>query len=106
MKTVIRRWPSAAIVLVPILALAAGCVAGGYADDGSYDAGYYEPDGYDYGYWGSGYEVGPYGRGGGRHDDHGGGRQRSHAYRPAPASHQAPSIPHGSRSGGGHSRSH
>jgi hypothetical protein len=82
------------------------CAVEGVGVDGAVDVGYvggyYEPYGYDYGGWGRGYHVGP-GRGGDRRGDHpGGGRP---AYRGAPGGRATPSIPGGSRGGGG-SRGH
>jgi hypothetical protein len=89
-----NRWMAAALGALALTMLYA-CAVSGVGVDGSVDVGYvggyYEPYGYDYGGWGGGYRVGP-GRGGDRRGDH-----PSHSYRPAPASHPTPSIPHGSR---------
>jgi squid-like protein/heterogeneous nuclear ribonucleoprotein A1/A3 len=102
MNAVHRRWVMGAFGAVA-LAMAQSCAVEGVGVDGTvgvgYDAGYYgggyyEPYGYDYGGWGGGYRVGP-GRGG---DRRGGG---SRGYRAAPSSRSAPSIPNGSRGGGG-----
>ncbi len=84
------RWKLAALGILMLAGIYA-CVAtgGGYGDVG-YVGGYYEPGGYEYGGWGGGYRVGPP-RGGDR------GAVRSHG-----GGHAAPSIPTGSRGGGGH----
>lgn len=91
-------------VLLTLTALLSGCVIGGggygYEDDGSYGATYYEPASPYYGGWGHDYFVAPF-RGGGEHRVPAGrGRTSAPAFRPAPASHAAPSIPSRSRSGG------
>jgi hypothetical protein len=52
----------------------------------------------DYGGWGSGFDVGPYGGGGGYRFR--GGREQ-HAFRAAPPGRPTPSIPHGPRPGTG-----
>ncbi len=95
--------PRPAIVcMIALLALLASACAGpgyGYDEGVGIGAGYYEPYGYDYGGWGPGYAVGPYR--GGHGPDRGGGGRPGHAYRSAPASRSAPSIPSGGRSGGG-----
>jgi hypothetical protein len=85
-----RSWKASIPGGLALLALAA-CVVGGYDGDVGvgYVGGVYEAGGYEYGGWGPGYRVGPP-RGGERG---GGGRA-------------APSIPHGSRGGGGHSGGH
>ena len=109
MNTFLARPSATAIVTGLCVALAAGCAVdgGGYGyDSGPGFAGdYYEPYGGSYGGWGGGYQVGPV-RGdgnrsydGGQHHSYGGG-SASHAYRSAPASRPAPSIPSGSHSGG------
>jgi hypothetical protein len=74
-----------ACMALPFLALATGCVGGGYGGGGGYGyggdefgAGYYESYGGDYGGWGRGYRVGPMRDGG----------------------HRFPSIPSGARGGG------
>ena len=90
------RWPAMALAVGLFAALPSGCVVPG---DGGYGMDYYEPYGVDYGGWGSGYYVAPYGRGDPHAGRGGGGGQ--HAYRAAPASHSMPSIPSGGRSGGG-----
>lgn len=108
MNTLILRRSAVALVIGLFTALPSGCAVtgGGYGYDESVGVGvdYYEPYGADYGGWAPGYRVGPpRGRRGG--PDHrgggGGSRPSPHAYRPAPASHPMPSIPSGSRSGGG-----
>jgi hypothetical protein len=108
MSTLFLRWSAIAFVIGLPVALLPGCV-GGYGYDGGYGYGggsiaadYYEPYGADYGGWGAGYQVAPL-RGGYGHSGSvgGGGRSVSHAYRSAPASHAMPSIPSGSRGGGG-----
>lgn len=97
------RWSTAAFAIGLFASLSSGCVVGGgYGYDGNVGVGvdYYEPVGVEYGGWGRGYRVAPF-RGGGDHrtdrnDSH------PHAYRSAPESHSAPSIP--SRSRGRNSR--
>ena len=87
-----------------MLSMLFACAVTGVGVEGSvgYDGGYYEPYGYDYGGWGGTYFVGP-GRGfdhrDGRHDDHRFDHHGGHppAYRPPPAGHSAPSLPHRSR---------
>ena len=83
MKIIPRRWRVRALglVLLPVLS---GCVASG----GAYIGGVYEPSGYDNGGWGRGYHVAP-SRGGERRPE----RPSPYAYRPAPRSRPAPSIP-------------
>ena len=80
--------------------LLAGCVV---PDGGGGWPGYYEPAGVVYGGWGPGYLVGPVGGGGYRGGGRGGFGGGQHAFRAAPASHAAPSIP-GARGGGGGAR--
>jgi hypothetical protein len=92
-------------VLLALTALLSGCVVGGgygYGyDDGSYGATYYEPSAPYYGGWGHDYFVGPVRGGGGEHRaTEGRGRTAAPAFRAAPASHSAPSIPSRARSGG------
>ena len=97
-----------AFVVCTATVLLSGCIGlngGGYYDDGFIGPGYYEPSGVVYGGWESGYHVAPY-RGGDHRDNRptsGGGHASSRAYRSAPASHSAPSIPSQPRSGGSHS---
>jgi hypothetical protein len=77
------------IVLGVLLLVGLGaCVATGPG----YVGGYYDPYGNDYGGWRPGYYVAPP-RGGERREE----RSAPHAYRPAPSSRQAPSIPKRSR---------
>lgn len=103
-RPLLRR-PALAGLVALFALLPSGCVVGGGYSAG-YAPDYYEPYGGIYGGWGSDYRVGPV-RGGDRHDDHGpahgGGAPRQHAFRAAPASHGAPSIPSAPRGGGGHS---
>lgn len=73
----------------------------GYDDNVGVGVGYYEPYGAIYGGWGPDYRVGP-SRGGYRGPDRGGVRSMPHAWRSAPSSHAMPSLPSGSRGGGGH----
>jgi len=98
MSIVPRRWRVSALGLLLLTALS-GCTVTG----GGYVEGVYEPAGYEYGGWGPRYHVAPT-RGGDRRDGHGeerGGERRpeqtkqspSRAYRPAPPSRPAPSIP-------------
>ena len=103
MKSSAWRWSTATLAIGLFASLSSGCVvSGGY---GGYDGnvgvglGYYEPAVVEYGGWGRGYRVAPY-RGGDHRADRRDGH--AHAYRSAPASHSAPSIP--SRSRGGDSR--
>jgi hypothetical protein len=97
------RWPAVACAFGLCAVLASGCVV---APDAGYGynpgwPGYYEPYGGAYGGWGPSFLIGPVGGGGyyrgGRGGGYGGGQ---HAFRAAPASHAAPSIP-GGRGGGG-----
>jgi hypothetical protein len=100
------RWSSAAAIAALLMIVPTGCAVtgggpgydGGYGYDTDY-TDYYDSYGVDYGGWGDGYFVGPYRNGGYRGRD--GGRGGSHAYRPASGSHGMPSIPSGSRGGGG-----
>ena len=100
-------WLAIAIVSGSIMFLSSGCVAtadGGYAPNVTVGVGldYYDQFGYDYGGWGPDYAVGPY-RGGGarpRRGDGNPGHAAGHGFRPAPPSHQTPSIPSGPRAGG------
>ena len=106
MTLLILRRTAIALFIGGCAALPSACVApgGGYSYDNGVDVGvdYYEPYGGDYGGWGSGYQVGPYRDGGHRGGERGRGGSGPHTYRPAPASRPMPSIPSGSRSGGGH----
>lgn len=81
MTILLSRGAAAAFAIGLIAILASGCVVpeGGYGYAG-YGIDYYEPYGVPYGGWGPGYRVAPY-RGG----EH----------------HAMPSIPSGSRGGGG-----
>jgi hypothetical protein len=85
MKHLNRSWRIGVAGLLAGLTISA-CVGPGYDGDVGvgYVGGYYEPGGYTYGGWARGYRVGPP-RGGAS----------------GPRGHGAPSIPHGSRSGGG-----
>jgi len=98
----LSRWLKTACLLGAIAALGSGCVVadGGYYDGGAapYYPDYYEPYGAIYGGWGPDYHVGP-SRGGGA--NFGPGRPGGHAFRSAPGGRSIPSIPSGSRSGGG-----
>jgi hypothetical protein len=91
------------VMIVPTACVAPG-PAGGYDNSVGLGVDYYAPYyGGDYGGWDTGYLVGPYHhhhRGG----DHDRGEARAHSYRSAPASHPVPSIPSGSRGGGGFRR--
>ncbi len=99
MRSAPRRWKASAIGL-PLLMVLSGCVAtgGGYVEV----EGVYEPAGYEYVGWGPRYHVAPPRHD--RHDEHEGERggerrpepakqSTPHAYRPAPPSRPAPSIP-------------
>jgi hypothetical protein len=97
-----------AFVFFALTGLLSGCVAvgGGYYDSGDIGAAYYdEPYGVTYDNWGPGYHVAPYR--GGDHREHRPTSEGSHAsaraFRSAPASHSAPSIPSQPRSGGARS---
>jgi len=99
-------WSAIAVVSGSILLLSSGCVApadGGYEPNVSVGIGldYYDQFGYGDGGWGPDYAVGPY-RGGGARPRRGDGHPgpAGHGFRPAPASHQTPSIPSGQRAGG------
>ncbi len=101
MNIAIPRIALAGIGLSVLMAVAA-CVGGyGYDTDlgDRYSPGYTEPFGYEVGGWSGGYRVGPGRRGEPR------ASAPSHAYRSAPHSRSTPSIPSGSRGGGG-DRSH
>lgn len=91
MNNLLLRWSALAFVIGLCTVLSSGCVAPdygyGYGDVGI-GVDYYEPYGANYGGWGPGYHVGPFHDGG-----HPAGRDGSHAYRSAPASHAMPSIP-------------
>lgn len=89
MKSMLRTLTVAAVGVLALLSLA-GCVVGGYDSGGGvgyvgYVGGVYQPAGYEYGGWGRGYRVAPP-RGGVR----------------GPSGRGAPSIPRGTRGGGGH----
>jgi hypothetical protein len=83
MNTVHQRWRMSAFGLL-LLALLSACAETG----GGYVVGAYGPSAYDYGGWGPGYHVAPP-RGGERRPE----RSSPRAYRPAPRSRPAPSIP-------------
>ena len=96
-----------ALPALVLLTAISGCVAGpggvGYDPyDGNSatfatDPGYFAPPGMDYGGWGSGFAIGPYGRGGG---DRFRGDERQHAFHSAPAGRSVPSVPQAVRGGG------
>jgi hypothetical protein len=103
------RWPAAGFAIGLLAILATGCAVSGGGYYGGDWPGYYEPAGAYYGGWGPGYLVGPV-YGGGYRGGYGGGRGGfsggrggfsggQHAFRAAPASRMAPSIP-GARGGG------
>lgn len=125
MKSSFLRWNISALAAALLCTALGGCVAeggygyggGGVTVDADVDTGadYYEPAGVVVGGWAPGYHVGPVGpdrgpgdgrprpgetapgphpMGGVRPAPGGGG---THAYKPAPASHSAPSIPSGHR---------
>ena len=102
----LRRRLVFTFVLLTLTVLLSGCVIGGggygYDGDASYGATYYEPSGAYYGGWGHDYQVAPF-RGGEHRPTAGGGHTAVRAFKPAAASHSAPSIP--SRSSSGKSRS-
>jgi hypothetical protein len=86
MKIVPLRWTVRALGLLLLTVLYACLVP-----DGGYVGGVYEPSGYDYGGWGRGYQVGPpRGRAVERRPER---LSPPRAYRPAPQSRPAPSIP-------------
>ncbi len=117
MTTLFQRYLAGALGGAVLASLLFGCVAdgGGYAYGGAdVDVGvdYYQPvGGVVVGGWGPGYRVGPPPRGGDRRgpgddghrppDNAGrpapGGNSAPHAYKSAPASRSAPSIPSHSR---------
>jgi hypothetical protein len=119
MKTNLRRWVLAvlAIGLIGLFAVLTGCASsGGYEGEvGVYGVDYYEPYGYSYGHWHPRYHVAPP-RGGQERRDRPASAQTAPAqtapaqtapvqtapvqsrpstpaYRPAPPSRPAPSIP-------------
>lgn len=103
MNTLRHRIFAGAVAAMTLTGLYSCAVTGvGVEGDYGYAGDYYEPYGYEYGGWGGGYRVGP-GRGFDHRGDHGPGG-RAPAYRPAPAGRSAPSMPHGSRGGGGRGR--
>ncbi len=87
MNIVPRRWRVRALGFV-LLAVLYACLV----PDGGYVGATYGPSGYEYGGWGPGYYVGPPPRGGERRPEPSHQSPR-HAYRPAPPSRSAPSIP-------------
>ena len=104
MNTLLVRWSAIALVLGLFTVLSSGCVVPG--DGYGYDngatvgigLGYYEPYDSYYGGWGPDYRVGPV------YGDHyrpryDAGRQFPHAYKAAPISRPAPSIPSRRRTG-------
>jgi hypothetical protein len=96
MNTLRRRWKESALGLLVIAVLYACTLSGE-----GYVGGVYDPPGYEYGSWGHDYYVAPprvRGHGGYGGDEHHAEQPRQqqperHAYRPAPPSRQAPSIP-------------
>jgi len=84
MNIVARRWTVRTLGFLLLTALSACLVP-----DVGYVGGVYVAPGYDYGGWGSGYHVGPP-RGGERRLER---PSPPRAYRPAPQSRPAPSIP-------------
>jgi hypothetical protein len=103
MSNFLRRMTPVAVLLGLAVTMAPGCVVG--PGGPGYDAfgpgpDYYEPYGADYGDWGPGFLVGPFGGGGGGRGRMDGGN-RPHTFRGAPAGHSAPSIPHSGGGGGG-----
>jgi hypothetical protein len=108
MTRALLRWPALAGLAALIAILPSSCaVSDGYGYGAvGYAPDYYEPYGGVYGGWGPDYRVGPV-RGGDHRFDRGpgrpaGGTPARHAFRAAPASRGAPSIPSGARPGGGH----
>ncbi|MDR3387974.1 MAG: hypothetical protein P4L92_13075 [Rudaea sp.] len=100
------RKPTLILAVALCAALSSGCAVSGGGYGYGYEGGgvsvgldYYEPYGGYYGGWGPGYRVGPVRGGDHRRDARGGSTQ--HAYRSAPASHSAPSIPSRPHSSGG-----
>jgi len=91
MNIVHQRWMVSALGLLLFAGLCA-CIATGPGYDGgvgvAYVGGYYEPYGSDYGGWGHGYHVAPP-----RGIVVRPAQSSAHAYRPAPPSRRAPSIP-------------
>jgi len=85
MNTELRRWGLRAFALL-LLTMTSACLVSGEG----YVGGVYEPPGYVYGGWGPGYRVGPPPHGGEYHPQH---QSYPRAYRPAPESRRAPSIP-------------
>jgi hypothetical protein len=100
-----RRWKESALGLLVIAVLYACTLTGE-----GYVGGVYDPPGYEYGSWGGGYYVAPPRGGGHGEEQHGGQRandrrqeqprqEQQHqqpqqrAYKPAPPSRPAPSIP-------------
>jgi hypothetical protein len=114
MKTNLRRWVLAvlAIGLIGLFAVLTGCASsGGYEGEvGVYGVDYYEPYGYNYGHWHPRYHVAPPRRDQERRDRPAPvqtapvqtapvqSRPSNPAYRPAPPSRPAPSIPSKPRS--------
>jgi len=102
MKTALRRLSIAGIA-AGMLTVLTGCVATGPGYGGdvgvAYVGDYYEPEG-EYGHWRPGYHVAPPRRGSEAHAPRppAQGRASTPAYRPAPSSRPAPSIPSRSRS--------
>ncbi len=109
MKVSPLRLAEFCLIVSPLTIVLFGCVVAdggyGYGNGAAIVPGYYEPYGAYYGGWGPNYYVAPY-RNGYRPDDRGRSevQSSSHAFRGAPASHSAPSIPSASRSGDSRSR--
>jgi hypothetical protein len=104
MKTTVRRSLVAGVASVAAGLFIAGlfmtltaCVANdGYGGGVVYGGDYYEPDGYVYGHWHPGYHVAPPRRDRDAHPQVSRpqeNRVSTPAYRPAPSSRSAPSIP-------------
>ena len=105
MKASLVRLSEMLLVVVPLTVVLFGCVGyddgyDGYGGGAAVGPGYYEPYGAYYGGWAPGYYVAPYRNGYVGGSPRGGIQSVSHAYRAAPASRAAPSIPSASRSGG------
>ncbi len=86
MNIVARSWRVSALGFLLLTVLYACLVP-----DGGYVGGVYEPSGYEYGGWGPRYHVAPP-RGGERRPEQA-PQAPPRAYRPAPRTRPAPSIP-------------
>jgi hypothetical protein len=84
MSIVLRRWGLRTFALL-LFTMTTACLVSGRG----YVGGVYDPPGYVYGSWGPGYRVGPPPHGGGRRPQ----QSPPRAYRPAPQTRLAPSIP-------------